>query len=204
MTYQSQAHHLAFFYVDNYPPELAIIEFAMAFADPIKNLNQLNLHDGLVVADIGAGSGHYTLEAARRVAPGGKVFAIDIQQDLLARIKNDAHKHTIKNVEVIHGNIEQKGGMKLKEESIDVAIVSNVLFQAESKEAAIAEIYRIMKPGGKVMLVEWSDTVSGIGPGKNQIIPEAETKALFEAHQFSHAGTFNPGDHHYGLLFKVL
>lgn len=176
----------------------------MAFADPKKILNQLNLHDGLVVADIGAGSGHYTLEAARRVAPDGKVFAIDIQQELLARIKSDAHKHKIHNVEVIHGDIEQKGGMKLKEESVDVAIVSNVLFQAENKEEAVAEIYRIMKPGGKVLFIDWSDTVSGVGPGKQHLVSEAKAKALFEAHQFSLTGTFNPGDHHYGLLFKAL
>jgi 16S rRNA A1518/A1519 N6-dimethyltransferase RsmA/KsgA/DIM1 with predicted DNA glycosylase/AP lyase activity len=63
-----------------------IIKNKMAFADPIVNLRQVNLMPGMTVVDFGAGSGAYTLPAAELVAPTGKVYAVEIQKDLLETI----------------------------------------------------------------------------------------------------------------------
>ena len=59
----------------------------MSFADPLTNLQKLNLAPGMTVVDFGAGSGAYTLSAAKLVAPEGRVYAVEIQKDLLETIK---------------------------------------------------------------------------------------------------------------------
>ncbi|MBX4198287.1 class I SAM-dependent methyltransferase [Candidatus Parcubacteria bacterium] len=175
----------------------------MSFTDPVKNLKNLNLHDGLIVADMGAGSGAYTLAAATHVEPGGRVYALDVQQDLLARIKNNAQAHKITNIEVVHGDIESVGGTRLKEKSIDVAIVSNVLFQLEDKDGFIQELQRILKSGGRVMVIDWTESFGGLGPHQDHIVTEESAKNLFEKAGFTLLNSFDPGDHHYALIYKM-
>src|SRR5438105_968093 len=127
----------------------------MAFSDPEKNLSELGLEPGLFVADLGAGSGAYTLAAGRMVGGSGRVYSIDVQQELLSRIKNAAHAERLTNIEVIHGDIEEIGGTRLKEASVDVVLVCNVLFQSEQKETFLDEIRRILKPKGRVLIIDW-------------------------------------------------
>src|SRR4051794_29961193 len=117
----------------------------MAFADPQENIRSLGLSEGDYVVDLGAGSGFYTLAAAHAVGHSGRVYAIDVDQELLARIKNHAAAEKLHNVEVIHGDMEAPGGTRLRDKMVDAAIVSNVLFQIEHKENFIQELKRIIK-----------------------------------------------------------
>jgi tRNA A58 N-methylase Trm61 len=65
------------------------------FSDPENNIKQFALASGMMVADFGSGSGFYSMAAARAVAPSGKVFAVDIQKDLLQKLKNGAKQNNI-------------------------------------------------------------------------------------------------------------
>jgi ubiquinone/menaquinone biosynthesis C-methylase UbiE len=174
----------------------------MAFSDPEKNLGELGIHNGSFIADLGAGSGAYTLAAAKIVGDGGKVFAVDVQGDLLARIKNAAAGAHLKNVEAVHGDIEELGGTRLKDISVDIALACNVLFQVEQKENFADEIKRILKPNGRVLVVDWSDSFGGLGPQPEHVITESQAKELFEKHGFAFVKKFDAGDHHYGLVFR--
>ena len=64
----------------------------MHFTDPATNLLQIALQDGMKVGDLGAGSGHYTLAAAGMVGPAGAVYAVDVQEDVLKRIRDIAQE----------------------------------------------------------------------------------------------------------------
>ncbi len=97
----------------------------MAFSDPTSNIEQFSLQYGMRVADFGAGSGFYSLAAARAVGPHGHVYALDVQKDLLAKIKNDAVKANLANIEVLWADVEKPGGSKLKDRSLDAVIISN-------------------------------------------------------------------------------
>ena len=68
------------------------------FSDPILHIEHLDIDKGMKVADIGAGSGHHTIHLAKAVGETGRVYAIDVQKDLLARIKSEAHHQKINNV----------------------------------------------------------------------------------------------------------
>lgn len=174
----------------------------MAFTDPAKNLESLGLHEGMIVADFGAGSGFYSLASARLVNPGGKVYAIDVQQDLLSRLKNAAHVQKLSNVEVIHGNVEEPGGTRMQAHFVDAAIVSNLLFQIEHKDEFAAELKRILKKGGNVLVIDWSESFGGMGPAAEHVMTQDKTQELFSKHGFIQVKVIHPGDHHYGFVFK--
>ncbi len=172
------------------------------FSDPQRNVDQLALTTGMKVADLGAGSGFYTMAAARAVGDAGRVYAIDIQKDLLAKIKTDAQRNHLNNIEVIWGDLEKVGGTKLQDAIADAVIISNILFQIEQKEPFFQEIKRIIKPDREVLLVDWSDTFGGLGPHPEAIIPQIQAREMFEQHGFVFVKNINAGDHHYGMVFQ--
>jgi ubiquinone/menaquinone biosynthesis C-methylase UbiE len=172
------------------------------FADPESNIKQFGLESGMHIADLGAGSGAYTFPAARAVSPNGKIYACEVQKELITRMRNDASQQHITNVEFLWSNIEKGGGTKLGERSMDGAIVSNVLFIVEDRDGFLKEVKRILKPNGKVYFIDWSDSFGGMGPHPDQVITEAKAKELFSQHGFTGDKTFNAGAHHYGVIFK--
>jgi ubiquinone/menaquinone biosynthesis C-methylase UbiE len=175
----------------------------MAFADPLTNLQKLNLSSGMTVVDFGAGSGAYTIPAAHLVAPEGKVYAVDIQKGLLETIgKLAANERLGKIVNLIWGDIEQQGGVSLADGLADVVIVSNVLFQAKSMYTLALEAKRILKAGGRMMIIEWSESFGGIGPMPKDIISSTEVKKTFEGAGLAFVSEFPAGEHHYGLVFS--
>ncbi len=169
------------------------------FSNPIQNLAHISIEHGMAVADIGAGSGFYTIELAKKVGAGGRVFAVDVQKDILDRIKSNASTMGIHNIEVIWANAEKIGGTKLREACADRVIVSNVLFQIEKPDDFALEMRRILKPQGRLLLVDWSE-VSPIGPKK--VVSAQQAQLLFEKAHFTLEESFDAGDHHYGLVFK--
>ncbi|MES2216029.1 MAG: class I SAM-dependent methyltransferase [Patescibacteria group bacterium] len=168
------------------------------FSDPSANLAKLGINHGMKVVDLGAGSGFYSIEAARAVGGDGRVYAVDVQKDLLERLRSHAGTQGVGNIEVVWGNAEKIGGTKLREAIADRVIASNVLFQVEKPDDFCLEIKRILKPGGKVLVVDWNADGS-MTPAN--VFPAAKAQALFEKTGFKLDQEFNAGDHHYGLVF---
>ena len=167
------------------------------FSDPAINLSKLGLADGMKVVDLGAGSGFYAIEAARRVGNSGRVYAVDVQKDLLERLRNQAVSAGINNIEVVWGNAEKVGGTKIREGIADRVIASNILFQVENPNEFALEVKRVLKPGGKALVVDWSE-VSPLGP--RVPFPAMKAQMLFEKIGFKLDQPFGAGEHHYGLV----
>lgn len=174
----------------------------MAFANPEGNVRQFGLKEGMHVADFGSGSGHYTLAAAKIVGDKGRVYALDIQRELLKKVKNLSSAQRQGNIEIIHTDLESPGGSKLAVGSVDAVIMSNILFQVENKPAFVAEAKRILRPGGRVLLIDWSGSFGGLGPQESQVVSEEIAGQLFEGHGFTLESSIQAGDNHYGLIFK--
>ena len=168
------------------------------FSDPASNLAKLGLIEGMKVVDIGAGSGFYSIEAIKKIGGSGRVYAVDVQKDLLERLRSVAVSQGIRNIEVVWGNAEKIGGTKLREAIADRVIASNVLFQIEKPDEFCLEMKRILKLGGKILIIDWSE-MSSLSP-KN-LFSETKARALFEKNGFTLDTSFNAGDHHYGLVF---
>ena len=113
---------------------------------------QLGLKPGMVVADVGAGSGVLSLMMAHEVGDTGKVLAIDIQQEMLDLLGDKIMNNKIKNVELVLGTEKSP---KLKEASIDLALMVDVYHEFEYPYEMTLELAKALKPGGRIAFVEY-------------------------------------------------
>lgn len=174
------------------------------FSDPVKNIEQCGIQAGMDIADFGSGSGHYSIAAGRALMSTGRVYAIDAQKDLLTKLKNSSVKEGLYNIEVVWGDVEKPNGVKLRDASVDLVFICNLLFQLEDKAGAIKEAKRILKPGGRVLIVDWSSSFGGIGPAHGAVVKKEKAKEMFEKAGFSMDREISAGAHHYGFIFKKL
>ena len=172
------------------------------FSDPEKNVAKLFLRDGMKVADFGAGTGAYAVAAGKRVGETGRVYAVDVQKDLLGNVQTAARDAGLDNVEVLWGDVEEPHGSKLADESVDAVILSNILFQVAEKKGVVREAKRVLKPGGKMLVVDWSDSFGGLGPHMDDVVSSDAAKEILRAEGFSFESEFDAGDHHYGIIVK--
>jgi len=171
------------------------------FVKPEEVVKNLNLDEGMKVADIGAGSGHYTIALARMLK-GGRVYAIDIQKDVLGRLQNEAHRMRLSNVSTILCDLDKPNATGLNDSILDAVILSNVLFQLDNRENIIKECLRILKSKGKALVVDWTDTVAGIGPDSNRLLDKKSAIKMFEERGFELIKDVSAGDHHFGVIFR--
>ena len=101
---------------------------------------------GEVVLDLGSGGGIDVLLSARRVAPGGKAYGLDMTDEMLALARENQRKTGVENVEFLKGHIED---VPLPDASVDVLISNCVINLSTEKERVISEAFRVLKPGGR-------------------------------------------------------
>lgn len=173
-----------------------------AFSDPRKVVPLFGLAEGLQVADFGAGSGHYSVAAARAVGHSGKVYAIEIQEGLLARLKNLAAAENLHNLLPIRGDIEQVGGTKLRDGAVDAVMLCNVLYQTDHKGNVLSEAKRVIHPKGRLFAVDWTDSFEGLGPPPSDVITEAEAREEISQAGFVVEKIISAGEHHWGIIAR--
>lgn len=172
------------------------------FSDPQKILEQFQLEPGTRVADLGSGAGFFTLAAARVIGQGGRVYAVDAMKEMLTKIKNEANRARLLNIEALWGNIEKLGGTRLADASVESVMVCNTLFQLERKNDFPFEVKRILKDKGRVLVVDWKESFKGLGPQPEHVFGEHAARELFEKAGFSFEKNIHAGAHHYGLVFR--
>jgi SAM-dependent methyltransferase len=106
----------------------------------------LELEPGQTVLDLGSGGGLDVLLSAKRVGPTGKVYGLDMTDDMLALARENQRKAGLTNVEFLKGKIE---AIPLPDQSVDVIISNCVINLSVDKEAVLAEAFRVLKPGGR-------------------------------------------------------
>ncbi|MDP2593548.1 MAG: class I SAM-dependent methyltransferase [bacterium] len=171
------------------------------FSTPSDIVKKFELEPHMKVADIGAGSGEYSFAAAR-MALNGMVFAVDVQKELLARIDSEAKAKHLSNIKIVWGNAEERNGIKLADGSIDACIAANILFQVENREVFAEEICRIIRPRGKLLVVDWNSSFGGTGPKPQDIVPKTLAREIFEKAGFFVEREIPAGEYHYGLVFR--
>ncbi len=175
----------------------------VGFAHPKRNIIALGVEHAMRVADFGAGSGAYVLAMAEQLQNSGRIYAIDIQKDLLRRIHTEATKHGHKNVDVLWADLEIPGGSKLADKSLDLVLISNLLFQMDDKSVVIEEAKRIVKPGGRIAIIDWSESFGGLGPQRDAVVTKEAAYTLAKDAGLVFQKEFAAGAHHYGLVFRT-
>jgi ubiquinone/menaquinone biosynthesis C-methylase UbiE len=174
------------------------------FVDPHTVSTHFHIKEGDTVADLGAGSGYFMEILAKLVGVEGTVYACEIQKDLSVKLGEIARSKGLAQVSPLWSDIEELGGSKIPDGVLDVAIMVNTFFQFEDKTGALQEVSRTLRSGGKLFIIDWSESFGGLGPQPGQVVSEQEAKALAEQQAFMYERSFDAGDHHYGLALRKL
>ena len=119
---------------------------------PERVLAALGLEPGMKVADVGAGSGYYSSRMAERVGPSGTVYAVDIQPEMLDILRLQMKRRRVRNVKAILGT---ETDPRLPAATLDLALMVDVYHELEYPYEMLAAIVRALKPGGRVVFVEF-------------------------------------------------
>jgi ubiquinone/menaquinone biosynthesis C-methylase UbiE len=172
------------------------------FVDPAVVVSHFHIREGDMVADFGAGSGFYVELLAKKVGGQGRVYACEIQKELVEKIGTIARQKGLFGVHPLWCDLEQVRGVKIADSTLDGGVMINTLFQLEDKVTALHEVARTLRSGGKFFIVDWSDSFGGLGPQPAQVLPSLEAQSLAEENGFVYERSFDAGDHHYGLAFR--
>jgi precorrin-6B methylase 2 len=119
---------------------------------PTKLLNALKLKPEMVIADIGAGSGYFTFRLSERVGAKGKVYAVDIQPEMLALIRKRMQERKVANIELIQGT---ETDPKLPAGTVDLILMVDVYHEFSHPWEMTMAMVKALKPGGRIVLVEY-------------------------------------------------
>lgn len=174
------------------------------FVVPEIVVSHFHVKSGDIIADFGAGSGYFLKALSSRVGTDGKVYACEIQKQLVEKVSEQARIHNLANVYPLWCDLEEPNGIKIKDGALDVGILVNTLFQIEDKEIGIFEMARTIRTGGRLIIIDWTDSAGGMGPAPDHVISLHDAGILCEAHGFVLEKEFPAGSHHYGLAFRKI
>ena len=145
-------------------------------------MDELGIAEGSVVADLGAGSGWFTVRLARRVGPNGKVYAEDVQPQMVEVIKRRMSRENLqRRVEVKLGTTED---LLLPENALDAALICDAYHEMEQPVALLRSAARALKKDGRIGIIEFTKAGSGPGPlmedrvDPERVIREAQAAGL--------------------------
>ena len=179
------------------------------FMNPDKIVREFGIKDGMMIADFGSGAGYFTILLGQRVGVDGKVYALDIQESALDNVRVKAKSSGLENVETVRANLEVPGGSGLADNSQDMVLLANILFQSDLKGEIIKEAVRVLKSGGFFVVIDWKrsagampDGRQGFGPPDNLRTDEIAMRSLILSEGLVFENDIDAGQFHYGMKFK--
>lgn len=172
------------------------------FMRPDEVLKNLEIKEGMSIADFGCGAGYFTIPLAKRVGKEGVVYAVDVLESALESVRGRAKMESLLNIQCARANLEKEKGFMIGDGTMDMVILANILFQSKEKHAILKEARRVLKKNGRIVVIEWNDGVS-FGPPPASKIPKEELKSTVKDAGFILEKEFNAGESHYGLVFSL-
>jgi ubiquinone/menaquinone biosynthesis C-methylase UbiE len=170
--------------------------------DPCRVLERVGIRERMRVVDFGCGAlGHWAFAAAQLVGPNGTVFAVDILRDVLQLLERNAKSERLANVKSIWSDFDVYGATSVPEGEIDLLILANDFPHSRHPDRLVKEIARLVKRGGKVLVVEWKPSASGWGSNRTLRVDPARIKLAFDIPEFELKEEFDAGPAHYALVF---
>lgn len=166
-------------------------------------LKKVGVHQGSVVADLGCGHlGHFVFPAADMVGDDGIVYAVDIQKSILESLKSKSRDLGYSTIRPIWSDLETYGAAhEIKDASVDYALLANTLFQMKDPKEAMREASRMLKKGGKLVIVDWKPQHAPFGPPIDHRIEKENVLEIGRVLNFSHTEVFEAGPYHFGVVF---
>lgn len=160
---------------------------------------------GMNVADLGCGQfGFFVFPLATTVGKHGLIYAVDIMKSNLKEIEKKAKSENMTQIQTIWSNLEVFQGTKIESNSLDMAFLVNTLHQSTKKLDIIREAFRMLKRSGRLVIIDWEDTSSSIGPGTNKLVNKEGIKAGAKKLGFNTEQDFKAGEYYFGLILSKL
>ncbi|MDP3697240.1 MAG: class I SAM-dependent methyltransferase [Candidatus Taylorbacteria bacterium] len=172
------------------------------FLDPGSIVENFGVEEGMKIADFGCGAGYFTISLAEKTGPSGKVYALDILEHALDSVRGKARITGLDNIETIRTNLEIIGSSSLSDASQDMVLLANILFQSVKREAIFKEAGRVLKKGGRLILIDWKKGTGGFGPPDNLRLDSVEIQKTANKQGFEFEGQLEAGTFHFGLIFS--
>ncbi len=162
------------------------------FLNPQKVIEDLPLKEDMSIADFGCGSGGWVIPLAKKIK-NVKIYAIDVLEQALSALRSSAEFEKVYNIRTMRRDVER--GVDIKDDFLDMVIMSNLLFQVEDKEGVIEEGNRVLRRGGHLIVVDW-------------VIKENNAEATIDKKikkkGFKFIKNINAGESHFANLYEKL
>jgi ubiquinone/menaquinone biosynthesis C-methylase UbiE len=169
----------------------------LTWLPPDEIISRLELRSGMWVADIGAGTGYFAIPMARAVQPGGFVYAVDFQPEMLAKLKENIAASGEKNVRAMQGSATNTN---LYSTSCHIVLMANVWHELDSHPSALFEAERIIRPAGRLAILDWRpDVERPPGPPIEHRLSSEQVSAVLKAHAWTVISMENIGPYSYLL-----
>ena len=172
--------------------------------DPGTLWAELDLSQGITFLDLGCGQGNYALAAADRVGPAGVVYAVDLWEEGIAALRERAGRSGRGNLKAL---VAPAGRIPLANLSVDVGFLATVLHdlaEAGTAAGALAELARVIKPGGCLAIVEFDKIDGPPGPPRHIRLDAGEVEALVAPYGFARQKTAKLGPYNYLMTFSKI
>lgn len=168
-------------------------------------LRKITVEEGQKIAELGCGNfGFFVWPLARLVGRHGQIYAVDILKSTLDEIKRRALKDNLPQVKTIWSNLEIFKATTIETSSLDAALLVNVLHQSDKKIEIMREAIRLLKRGGKLLIVEWETADTPLGPNQEKRVKLDSLKNAAPKIGLDIIEEFSAGPYHYGLILIKL
>jgi predicted methyltransferase len=171
-----------------------------AYQKPEEVIKALSIKEGEVIADIGAGSGYFTFRLAQAVGPKGRVYAVDINPDMIMRLNRRIRDLNVSNVATI---LCPPDDPLLADASVNRVFLCDTWHHIAGHAQYLALLKRMLKPGGEVIMVDFKKAKTPIGPPMEFRIDRDDLVREMETNGFQLAAEHTFLDYQYFLLFKL-
>lgn len=167
--------------------------------DPKNTLKRLGFKEGSVLCDIGAGTGIFSFPAAE--ISQNDIYALDVSDSMLELLEERKKSRGVRNLKIkkVENNI-----LPVADNTCDLAIMITVLHHVEDKKFMFSEIGRVLKPGGKLTIVEFYKREAEMGPPKNIRISEDELIEIGKENGLEVISEYSFGENFYSKTFKFI
>ncbi len=165
------------------------------FLNPDSILKKAAFDGDTVLADLGCGSGYFTIPASFFVK---KVYALDVQQEMLDILREKIRKEKIKNIETI---LSGEVSIPLPDRSVDVLFMANVFHELDDRGGILKEAKRILSGRGRMIIIDWKKMEMDFGPPVGERLTAEEVVSICEDTGFRILERLEAGQYNYMLVF---
>ena len=165
------------------------------FENPDKIISEADVKTGYIVADIGCGTGFFTIPLARYVGESGKVYALDTSPPMIRELRK-----RVKNLKQVKPILSGENKFPLKESILDFTLLVNMIHELEDWKLFLKEVWRILKPGGKICVVDFKKKKMEFGPPFDIRLTKKRIKEMLQQSGYSRIKSLSLLPFHNGLI----